>query len=343
MRSAALLALALVAAGCAGGHSGIAKTAAQAPAAVHGAVATRHAAAPRVYPLTGLPVTNRAHALRPALSVKIDNVGPALPQAGLNDADLVTDVLVEGGLTRLFATFQSHDAPLIGPIRSARPVDANLLRELRGGIFAYSGAAPGEIRPSKQHSTALLISNDADPRWFWRVSSRPAPHNVFSSTARLYLAGRALRPHLPPAPQLFRYAAAVPAGRAVRHVTIPFSGFSRAAWTWTGHDYVRTQDGVTDRVVGGAQVSTTNVVILSVSWHSTHIIDPAGNPDPFVVTVGHGKAYVLRNGHLVVGHWVRPNYRVPVRILDAHGNVIALQPGRTWLELQPRPFTPRFS
>lgn len=340
----AAAAAALLAAGCSGTTGALSKAAATAPAptAASSSAAT-HPAARAVYPLTGLPVTNKSNAARPALSVKIDNVSDALPQAGINSADIVTEVLVEGGLTRLFATFQSHDAPLIGPIRSARPVDANLLRELGGGIFAYSGAAPGEIAPSKDHSTALLLSNDADPRWFWRDAQRAAPHNVFSSTSRLYLGGRTLRPHLSTAPQLFTYSTRTPAGRAVHAVKVDFSGYSTATWTWTGHGYSRVQDGRPDTLVGGAQVTANNVVILSTTWHPTHIIDPAGNPDPFVVTVGKGKAWVLRNGKLIAGHWTRPGYTKPVQILDAHGRPIPLDPGRTWMELQPRPYAPVFS
>lgn len=294
-----------------------------------------------VYPLTGLPATDAARARRPALSVKIDNVGGALPQVGLNQADLVTDVLVEGGLTRLMATFQSQDAKKIGPIRSARPVDADLLRELGGGIFAYSGADRREIAPSKDHSNALLVSNDADPRWFWRDHSRAAPHNVLSSSALLYRAGAGHR--LAPAPQLFSYLLAAPAGPRVASVRIPFSSQSTAAWTWTGAGYVRTQNGRPDRLVGGARVSTTNVVILSVTWRPTRIIDDGGNADPYVIVVGSGPAWVMRNGKLVAGSWTRPSYKVPMKVVDSAGRVIPLAPGRTWLELQPRPFRPAFS
>lgn len=300
------------------------------------------ASPPATYPLTGLPVTSAARANRPALSVKIDNIGPALPQAGLNQADIVTDILVEGGLTRLMATFQSQDASLIGPIRSARPVDADLLRELAGGIFAYSGAAPGEIAPSKAHSSALLISNDNDPRWFWRQPGRAAPHNVFSSTSLLYRAGRTLRPTLPAAPHLFSYSPAPPAGRAARTTLLSFSGFSTVAWTWNGSRYLRTQNGQPDVLSDGHRVWTDDVVILSVTWRPTNIIDDAGNADPYVIVIGTGKAWVLRNGKVIAGSWVRPSYRVPMRLLDASGSVIPLAPGRTWLELQPRPFLPTF-
>jgi len=340
-RALAAAGLALALAAC--GGSGVR------PAAAHGspppssspsATASQPPAPAAVYPLTGLPVRNAAAARRPALSVKIDNISAAMPQAGLNRADLVTDILVEGGLTRLMATFQSQDVSLIGPIRSARPVDADLLRELNGGIFAYSGAAPGEIAPSKAHSNALLISNDHDPEWFWRNSARAIPHNVFSSTTRLYSAGKASHRKLVAPPQLFSYGPAPAGARAAKGVTLPFSPNSSSAWTWTGSGYVRTQNGSADMLTDGSRISTTNVVVLSVTWHPTDIIDDAGNADPYVVVIGSGPALVLRNGVAIAGHWVRPSYRVPMKILDAAGHPIPLQPGRTWLELQPRPYSP---
>lgn len=295
-----------------------------------------------VFPLTGRPVTNPVNAARPALSVKIDNIGAALPQSGLNQADIVTDILVEGGLTRLLATFQSQDAALIGPIRSARPVDADLLRELAGGIFAYSGAAPGEIAPSIDHSTSLLISNDHNPQWFWRSSAKPAPHNVFSSTALLYKAGQTLRPTLPTAPKLFRFSRSTAATAVANSASLRFSPISSSGWAWNGTAYLRTQNGAPDVLADGARVSAANVVILSVTWHPTNIIDDAGNADPYVIVIGSGPAWVMRDGKLIAGRWVRPSYRVPMRLVDAAGHVIALHPGRTWLELQPRPYRPVF-
>lgn len=334
---------AALAAACGGGSTKPLAAGTNSPSPTASATPTPSPTAPAVYPLTGLPVTNAATANRPALSVKIDNVDGALPQAGLNKADIVTDILVEGGLTRLMATFQSQDASLIGPIRSARPVDADLLRELGGGIFAYSGADPREIAPSKAHSTALLIANDYLPMWFWRSSLHSAPHNVFSSTAKLYKAGRTYKPHMPAAPQLFTYSSAVPASRAVGAVSLRFSPDTSSAWTWSHGSYLRTQNGRPDVLLDGGRISATNIVIMSVTWHPTSIIDDAGNADPYVIVIGSGPAWVMRDGHLIVGHWVRPSYRVPVKLVDAAGNVIPLRPGRTWIELQPRPYSPVFS
>jgi hypothetical protein len=158
----------------------------------------------------------------------------------------------------------------------------------------------------------------------------------------LYAAGAQSGRHFRPPPQLFAYSATA-AGRAVHHVRLPFSAQSSAEWTWTGTNYVRTQNGSPDRLSDGSRVNTTNVVILSVTWRPTSIVDAAGNHDPYVIVIGTGSAYVLRDGKLIVGRWVRPSYRTPMRIVDASGQPIALHPGRSWIELQPRPFAPSFS
>ena len=342
-RSAGALAL-LAAAACS--HSSPAATArpTASPTPTAGVpTPTPTAASTGVYPLTGLPVTSPAAARRPALSVKIDNISTARPQVGLDAADLVVDTPVEGGLTRLFAVFQSQGAPLVGPIRSARPVDADLLTLLRGGVFAYSGADSREIAPVRAHSGAVLVSNDDHSQYFTRARDRQAPHDVVSSTARLLAAGQDLgSPKGPPKP-LFTWSPTVPSGRAVRSVTVPFSTDTRADWRWDGQRYLRSQDGTVDRLTGGAQISATDVVVLTVELRHTGIFDDAGNEDPLVVVVGGGSCSVLRDGVLIQGRWSRAGRGGPLRLLDRTGKTIALHPGRTWIELLPTGRNPTFS
>lgn len=296
-----------------------------------------------VAPLTGLLVTAVNH--RPALSVKVDNSPPALPQWGLDHADLVTDELVEGGLTRLMATFQSQDAPIVGPIRSARPVDAALLRELGGGIFAYSGAAEGEIAPVKADSTSTLVSADAQGSAFQQIPGRRAPYSTSSTTADLYAAGtQAGAAAVPPRP-LFTYDTTVPAAPAAVHAILPMSPASTAGWDWdqASQAYLRSQNGAPDVLADGTPVSTVNVVVLSVGIGPTGIFDAAGNEDPLVIATGSGPCWVLRNGKVVAGTWQRPTIADTVRLVDATGASIPLDPGRTWMELLPRPGTPGLS
>ncbi len=314
------------------------------PAAVHAPTSVAPTTtAQAVYPLTGLPVTDPAAAGRPALSVKVDNVAGSFPQMGLDDADMVAEALVEGGLTRLFATFQSHQAPQVGPIRSARPVDAALLRELGGGIFAYSGAATGEIAPVQASSTATLLSYDAGVAAFHRIDSRPIPHNVFASTAALWAAGLAAGAAPDPPPRLFAYSAAPEGGvaRPLSHAYMDFSVFSSARWTWSPSQgvWLRTQNGQPDINADGSRNSAANVVILSVVIGPTGIFDAAGNQDPYVHLVGSGTVWVLRGGQEVQGTWTRPSIAQPVQLTGTAGT-ITLAPGTTWLELLPRPHLP---
>lgn len=295
-----------------------------------------------VAPLTGLPVW--AINNRPALSIKVDNSSPARPQTGLDHADLVTDELVEGGITRLMATFQSQDAPLVGPIRSARPVDAALLRELGGGVFAYSGAAAGEIAPVQADSTATLISADNTPSVFdINHPGRVAPYSTYATTADLWAAGmHAGAAQVPPKP-LFTYDANVPpTPPPATHIMLPMSPETSAGWNWdpVSKSYLRIQDGAPDLLDNGAQISTANVVVLSVAIGPTGIFDSAGNEDPLVIVTGSGPSWVLRDGKVIPGTWQRPAITDTVHLVDTVGKTVPLEPGRTWIELLPRPALP---
>lgn len=286
------------------------------------------------YPLTGLPAPNRAVLRRPSLAVKIDNVQGAWPQSGLNQADIVFDGEAEGGLTRLMAVFQSQSSNLVGPVRSARPGDARLLRLFHGGYFAYSGASSAEIAPVFALSHAVTLSDTLHPAAYFRRNDHTAPHNLFSTTDRLYAALRSRGRYEPGPPAVFSYASATPSGVPTHQVRVPFPA-ATAQWTWNGHQYLRTQDGSPDVLMTGARVSADNVVVMSVRVVGTGIFEMNGSEDPMPVTIGSGPVWVLRNGVRVTGTWSRSSIGAPLRLRDHHGHTIALLPGRTWVELMP--------
>jgi Protein of unknown function (DUF3048) N-terminal domain/Protein of unknown function (DUF3048) C-terminal domain len=296
------------------------------------------AAAPTC-PLTGLPATGGEKATRVALAVKIDNIAPALPQAGVNNADVVVEELVEGGLTRLMAIFQCQKAPDVGPIRSARESDADVLALLHGSVLGYSGANPQDMPPIRANSGSALISYDATPEYFRLDSTREAPHDVFSSTSTLLKAGLKLRPNLTAPPALFTYGPIDASARRAHSVYMSWPAAS-AQWTWSGSSWLRTQDGVTDSLTDGQQISATNVVVLGVNIASTGLHDVLGNPSPLDVTIGSNPAWVLRDGKLIHGHWSRKSIGSEISLTDATGHPIDLEPGRTWIELLPTPGKP---
>jgi hypothetical protein len=329
-----LVALLLLVAGCTSKGSG------QGGAPASPATTT----APATFPLTGLASGGAATAGRPALSVKIDNIDIARPQAGLNTADVVVEQPVEGGLTRLFATWQSKDAGQIGPVRSARPVDALLLRQLGPSLFAFEGASAGILQTIQRDSGATLIDPSSAPGAFQRVSVRSAPHNVISSTGALYAAGQRANAKLGP-PRAFLTFSATPsaAAKPTRVARMSFSPSTRASWQWEGGAFVRFQNGTLDRLTDGSAVSSANVVVMSVAVRAGTNVDVRGNATPDPVLIGSGRVWVLRDGKVAVGTWRRTSANSPMEVLGADGKPLALHPGRTWVELLPNPQQPTFS
>jgi hypothetical protein len=300
--------------------------------------------APATFPLTGLPSGGSAMAGRPALSVKIDNIAAARPQAGLNTADVVVEQPVEGGLTRLFATWQSTDAGQIGPVRSARPVDALLLRQLGPSLFAFAGASAGVLEVIRRDSGATLIDPSSAPGAFQSVSGRSAPHNTFSSTSALYAAGQRANSKLGPPRAFLTFADAPPvAAKPVRVARMSFSSQATAAWQWNGSAFVRSQNGTLDRLTDGSAVSSANVVVMSVAVRPGTNVDVLGHRTPDPLLTGTGHLWVLRDGKVVEGTWRRAAAGSPVQLLAADGQPVPLHPGRTWIELLPTPQQPSFS
>ncbi|HZV27345.1 MAG TPA: DUF3048 domain-containing protein [Acidothermaceae bacterium] len=294
-------------------------------------------------PLTGLPPTSPAAEKRPALAVKVDNVQGAWPQAGLNQADIVYDLPVEGGLTRLLAIFHSADVPVIGPIRSARPVDADILHLLGHSYFAFSGGTSSDLSPINDHSNATPMWWDVTPSLFVIRHDHAVPHQVFGTTAMLYAGGEARSPSTTPPPPMFSYQVAVPTNAVpASTVTAQYSA-ATAAWTWNGTQYLRNQSGHADLLIDGSQVTATNVVVMSVSVRNTSAHDSHGTVVPLPVVIGSGQVWVFRNGVVIHGTWSRPNENSPLKLQTTAGQVIPLMPGRTWVEVLPNSSLPRIN
>ncbi|MEY2432144.1 MAG: hypothetical protein QOC92_1869 [Acidimicrobiaceae bacterium] len=307
-----------------------------------GSSGTAKASPPPFFPLTGLKADSAASG-RPALSIKIDNITGALPQSGLNNADIVVEELVEGGLTRLFATYQSRDADVVGPIRSARPVDADLLSQLGGGLFAYSGAAPGEIAPVEDHSGATLLNMESASSAFYRESSRRAPHNVYASTAALYGAGAEAGAPSNPPPALFKFGA-LTTGSPTTDADVPMGHLTSVAWRWNAinANYERDQNGAADVLDDGSRITTDNVLIMSVGVEGSGVRDVRGVEDPLVVVIGEGQCWLMRDGQLIEGRWSRAATNQPTVFRDNAGAEFVFHPGRSWVQLVQNSLTPSF-
>jgi DUF3048 family protein len=279
-----------------------------------------------VAPLTGRPDPTGIARHRPALAVKIENTPDARPQAGLDTADVVYEEQVEGGITRFWAVFNSMTPGDVGPIRSVRAMDPNIVTPL-GGIAAYSGGTAANETLIREAPITWIDETNAGTAYY-RRTDRAAPHNLYGRAAILWQ--RPARP-VPP-PPLFHYTDQPPAHRGSPAAVVTLGFAPPYTVTYTYHAATRTwrrSYGTTPhRAASGRPVAPTNVIIQFVTYD-------AGGDALLVGDAPDQQAWVLTDGTITTGRWSKPDPATPTRYTDASGAPITLRPGRTWVELLP--------
>lgn len=301
---------------------------------------------PPVAPLTGVPLVDPAAAKRPVVATKIDNLVAAGPQAGLEAADLVFEEVVEGGITRFLALFQSTVPERVGPIRSARPEDAAILPAFEPILF-ISGARPDVMRLL---SDAGVVVREEDGRVLRRDPNRRPPHNVFANGVDLFAAAAGALPTAKPIEWTFEQlpppgAVACPppcADQPGHSIVVKISSASQAGFRYEDDGlYHRLQDGRPDsRTVRGTG-GIANIVVLGTQMGPGGCCDPAGNPLSATQVVGSGHAIVLRDGQRYVASWSKPAPERHFAITRTDGTPLPLKPGPTWVVLAPASALPK--
>ncbi|MDZ7677832.1 MAG: DUF3048 domain-containing protein [Acidimicrobiales bacterium] len=287
---------------------------------------------PTLSQLTGLPVEDESVNERPVVAVKIASDRSAQPQVGLSVADVVVEELVEGGISRFLAVFQSTDSDPVGPIRSARTSEVELLPLFGRPVFGHSGGNRGTIRALANSNTLSAGHNSAWGHLYFRDRSRPSgTNNLFTNTSELRdAAGDGAAP--PDGWFGFLDEDVEPPLHALPVVGVDVSfGTTRVRWVWDDDQemFLRWQDGREHLDPDNLQLAFPNVVVLSTSYRTS----PADPGSPEAATVGSGDAWILSDGWVVSGTWQRPAADAPYELFDPDGNEISLSPGRIWIEL----------
>lgn len=282
-------------------------------------------------PLTG-EVVEPGALTAPSLAAKVDNHPDARPQQGLEHTDLVFEELVEGGLTRYVAVWHSDVPAEIGPIRSIRPMDPDIVSPL-GGIIAYSGGQYRFVVMMQQTEVYNAIHGQADTDdLMYRQRGRPSPHDVIVKAPDLiarHLDLAAPVPQFAFAPDAATSTAAV-SGSPTQTIALRFGAASQPSWDWDAARgvWARSQSGVPDLDLQGVPYSAVNVVVLRVPVTVSQSI-------PKTELIGAGEACVSTGGKTVCGTWSKASRTDPIRLVDATGTVIQLGAGNSWIELVP--------
>jgi hypothetical protein len=281
--------------------------------------------------LTGLPADASVTG-RPILAVKIDNYGPARPQYALEQADAIIEENVEG-ITRFVALFHTNLPDVVGPVRSARIGDLDLLSTMNRPVFAYSGANPGvtDWIGSAARSEVLVDYTALHNPCYFRTPDRPGPHNLLLDPNCAVTNSPTAGPARPLWSIDPTWTAPVGAAVADTPFAVAMDGVV-VDWSWdsaTG-TYLRSQDGEPHLTDSGAQISARNVVEVS----TTYVPSPVDARSPTPITVGAGAAVVHRNGQAISATWTRATPYDPFTFFDtATGQPVPLNTGTTFVEL----------
>jgi Protein of unknown function (DUF3048) N-terminal domain/Protein of unknown function (DUF3048) C-terminal domain len=268
-------------------------------------------------PLTGGEISENE-----VIAAKVENIAAARPQVGLSQADITFVQEVEGAQTRLIAVYHSRFPKRLGPIRSARSTDVQLLPLFGKPGLVYSGANASVQRKINKASIVPIPGSTRDSR-------RVAPHNVFVNLSKI-----AKSTKLPKASSIgWTFNEEAPQGRtakAVRvrvgHDTFDFQYASgRYTVRWNGSRYA---DGDSRAIT-----KADNVVIMKVRNHPDGNRDVLGAPSVQSDTVGKGVVTIYRDGKKIDGRWKRTKASGPLHFTDKSGKPIALKPGQTWVSL----------
>lgn len=267
----------------------------------------------------------------PIIVVKIDDTPDAHPQIGIEKADLIYIEQVEGGLVRLAAIFSTDIPPEIGPVRSARISDIELMSQFGKVAFFYSGAQSKFLPVIKSANLFDIGAEHESPKLYMRDPNRYAPYNMILSGTEA--ARRISGLDVAKASNIgWSFGKLANEGDPISAVKVKWPAANYSA-KWNGKSWDLYQNGKADITSDGVQVSPSTFIIQNVVITDSIYKDKLGGVTPLSVTVGEGTGWVLRDGVAIKATWNRPDSTSGTTWSDANGKEIKFAAGQIWVAL----------
>lgn len=279
--------------------------------------------------LTGITVPIETNKL-PVTGVMIENSPDARPQAGIIDAGVVFEAVAEGGITRFLTLFQSNTLPAyLGPIRSVRPYYLDYLQGFDAAV-AHVGGSPEALAQIRNEGIKDL-DQFANGGAYDRIGNRYAPHNVYSSIARLVdlQSKKGWTSTYTGFPRKAEKPTTTPTAKAINFKISSFLYDVHYDYIATTNNYARSQGGKPHTDERSAAQLNPKVVIA--------VITPKSYANDGIHTayqnIGTGKVFVFQDGVVTEGTWTKADKKSQISFTDSTGAVITLNPGQTWISL----------
>ena len=279
-------------------------------------------------PLTGVEVKNEAATTKPITAIMIENSPDARPQSGLKQAEVVYEAVTEGGITRFMALYQQNKPTLIGPVRSVRIYDLDWLAPWNASLAHVGGSAAAlkEVRNGRYRDIDQFFNGT----YYWRTTDRFAPHNVYTSFAKLSSLNKS-KGYTASHPKPLLHATVKPAATLnATRITIHVSGAtydSAYGYDKTTRTYRRSEGGAphVDREKG--RITPTVIIAMYANAHQVY----QDTWREIIKTSGSGKAVVFQYGTATAVTWHKSGHSGQLSFTDKDGKPFALARGQTWI------------
>lgn len=276
-------------------------------------------------PLSGLQVTEEVKA-RPVTGVMIENSTDSRPQSGIDQASVVFEAIAEGGITRFLCLYQDNYPGVLGPVRSARPYYLDWVMSFDAN-YAHVGGSPDALQRIKEIGVRDL-DQFQNAGAYHRISTRFAPHNMYTSLEKLAAAGAAKGYTSSTFTPLARKEKETPS----KAPTAKSINFAISSPLYNVHyDYDAAQNVYRRSMAGnmhtdnetGQQLSPKVVVAMALPYST------AGKYSQYL-TIGSGSVLIFQDGDVFPGTWEKAGLKDQFVFKDAAGKQILLNPGQTW-------------
>ena len=273
------------------------------------------------------------------IAVMIDNVGSARPQAGLNDAYIVYEIIVEGKQTRLMALYKGVELERIGPIRSSRHYFLDYALE-NNAIYVHFGWSP----QAKSDISSLDVENingmSESSKSFWRVSDKLAPHNVITSTEKiLEIAERKGYSATSDKESVLNYVTdevELTGGTVATNITIPYSSSYKVTYKYDEDTkrYIRGYNKTTQKDWDTKELVTTKNIIITFA-KNYKLNDGTTKDRQNLSNIGTLDGYYITNGKAIKIKCYKSSRTAQTIYKDLEGNEIDVNDGNTFIQIVP--------
>lgn len=261
-----------------------------------------------------------------AFMVMVENSSQARPQSGLSQADIIYETSAEGGIPRFIALFHKNQPSVIGPVRSVRPYFISIAKE-QGLPFAHCGGSAEALATISNTPTLKSINEIANGSYFWRDSSKTAPHNLYTSSENIkkFITDKGFETTNSPFikfDSIFYDNKDLKASNSLR---IVINKYYNTSYTYNEGLYTKSMDDKESMdSSNNSPLTFSNIVI-----QKTSIIQNADNVHLDITLLGKGEGYVLSKGKIVDITWSKSSKDSRTILYDKSGNEIPLSPGKT--------------